>query len=925
MLFSLGLVAQEAIDPGQAYFNQGNFEKAVEYWDAALSNILPEENPKRYIDMSLRLAAAYQALGRMLEAYKLLSKAHNKLSLCKKGEQCLQIRAKILMRLSDFYVEMRHFNKDRGSCAMKDVVDTVISNKELGLTPKDMLDSASKYIDKALVCLSKVNTAERDFLLEAKILNRKGNILFLQSKLEVSSLNRKGKWSLFESGNSSNETTKLKCADDWKTCYRTALKNLPANNDKADMLRVKIELNLLQAIIDDSNVDDSNSIDDSDKEKSKAKLDKLNKLISNLPASHDKNFALISLAQLTKKLFYNEDEEVFYDAPFDKGVFDKERRLFVYTLLNNALKAAKEQQDRRSRIYALFELAKLYGLDKRYQDSFHLLREAIFYARNYPPLRNECQQQLWGYPNILYRLEWTLAKYLKKQQSTPKEHTEAIENAYENAANHIDDMEDRYTVLPEGFHTEKERLFFEYADILLKKAHQMQEKTYEQKAKKQKALKDAIKVIESSKVAEVKDYLQDSCLTKELEDQVEHLDDNLPDNVAIFYPLLFEDRIESLMVTKEYKIKQDVHEHIGFKKIKQIIEKFRRDASFNGNNGSRYKITVYDWFSRSLERLKSLKGIDTIVIVPHGKLYTIPFAVLSNDKATNKPYLIEKYALNITPSIRLTNIKKLSEKHSSRILVSGVSIVKDENLSRLCHAATEIMSVACAFQNQPKKIAALNASICLGNRTSDCNKNKKLEQISNSTYYDLSQCLKSEKGLNIGKCMPNTNVLLEQDFTIEQLKNVIRENDFSNIHISTHGKFQNDSKSAFLYTSDGKNITMPELRSVISKKGIKDLPYLDLLVLSACQTAIGKDSERSALGFASAAISAGTSSVLGTLWPVHEETTKDLITDFYTNLYSNSEQYTKAKALQKAIQKLIGEGKEPYYWAPFVMIGNGYK
>jgi len=118
---------------------------------------------------------------------------------------------------------------------------------------------------------------------------------------------------------------------------------------------------------------------------------------------------------------------------------------------------------------------------------------------------------------------------------------------------------------------------------------------------------------------------------------------------------------------------------------------------------------------------------------------------------------------------------------------------------------------------------------------------------------------------------------------------------------------------------------MPELRSVISKKGIKDLPYLDLLVLSACQTAIGKDSERSALGFASAAISAGTSSVLGTLWPVHEETTKDLITDFYTNLYSNSEQYTKAKALQKAIQKLIGEGKEPYYWAPFVMIGNGYK
>ena len=254
-------------------------------------------------------------------------------------------------------------------------------------------------------------------------------------------------------------------------------------------------------------------------------------------------------------------------------------------------------------------------------------------------------------------------------------------------------------------------------------------------------------------------------------------------------------------------------------------------------------------------------------------------------------------------------------------MVSGVSIVKEPNLARLCHAATEVMGVACAFQNESNQIAVLDKSICLTNRTLDCNNNEKISQMRNSTYSALSQCLENEKTLNIGNCTQNANVLLEQEFTIEQLKIIISNNDFSNIHISTHGKFQNDSKSTFLYTST-KKIMMSELRDVISKED-KELPYLDLLVLSACQTAVGKESEGSALGFASAAIGAGVSSVLGTLWPVHEETTKELMADFYSNLYSDDKQYTKAKALQTAIKQKIK--KSPYFWGPFVMIGSGYR
>jgi len=893
MLSSLGQVAQGAIDPGQAYFNQGNFEQAIGYWEGVLSKNLLEDNPKLYIDTSLRLAKAYQALGRMWEAYEVLN---DTLDLCE-GEESYRIRAEVFMQLSDFYVEMRNFNKNRGSCEMKDVVNTAIGNKELDIAPSAMLNSASDYLNKALA-----NLLEKDSLLKAKILNRHGNILILQEK-SVEGL----------------------------SLYEKALGILAGNDEQeAKLLRVKIKLNLLQTAIIDSNKNDSVlnveidalqvtiSSSNNDEEKFKINLNNLCKSIYALDSSHDKNFALIGLAQLTKKLFYGEKKEIF-----DKEAFDKKGKLFVHALLNNALEAAKKQQDQRSRIYALFELAKLYGLDKRYQDSISLLREAIFHTQDY--------QRSSENPDILYRLEWKLIEYLNLVNS--KNHQQVIEGIYKNAAKHMEDMEDTYTVLPKDFNKQKEKLFFEYADFLLKKAYRMLDVTDKQKDAKQKVLKDAIEVIEFSKVAEVKDYLQDSCLTKELEEQIEHLDDNLPSNVAIFYPLLFEDRIESLMITKENRIAQNIYEHTDIKAIEDTIKNFRTVASFDGNNGSRYKTDVYNWFRESIEKLN---GIDTIVIAPHGMLYNVPFAALCDncDNDETKPYLIEQYALNITSTIDLTNIKKLFKKHSGRMLASGVSIVKDENLPRLCYAATEVMNVTCAYHNQQTKI--LNDSNCLNERFKDCDNNFK--SIRHSTYSELNNCfLKQEKGLNIDNCMLNTNILLEQEFTIEKLQYLMLNNNFSNIHISTHGKFQSNSKKAFLYTSDGKNINMPELRKAISKKETKELPYLDLLVLSACQTATGEGSGRSAFGFASSAISAGVSTVVGTLWPVHEKATNDLMTYFYTNLYgNNSEQYTKAKALQNAVIKVLRDSErkneddednfsDPYYWAPIVMIGSGYK
>jgi CHAT domain-containing protein len=95
---------------------------------------------------------------------------------------------------------------------------------------------------------------------------------------------------------------------------------------------------------------------------------------------------------------------------------------------------------------------------------------------------------------------------------------------------------------------------------------------------------------------------------------------------------------------------------------------------------------------------------------------------------------------------------------------------------------------------------------------------------------------------------------------------------------------------------------------------------VELLVLSACETASGDD--RAALGLAGVALKAGARSAVASLWYVSDQAAGDLIIDFYRNLQSR--QLSKAQALQAAQRQLIANLRfsHPAYWAPFLLIGN---
>ena len=161
--------------------------------------------------------------------------------------------------------------------------------------------------------------------------------------------------------------------------------------------------------------------------------------------------------------------------------------------------------------------------------------------------------------------------------------------------------------------------------------------------------------------------------------------------------------------------------------------------------------------------------------------------------------------------------------------------------------------------------------------------------------------------------------LMNAKFTQPNVDKEFATDTYSIVHIASHGHFDSDAKKTFVLTYDGK-LSLDELERMIRPSQMRDQP-VELLTLSACQTAAGDD--RAALGLGGIAVKAGARSAFATLWCVNDEASSQLIGDFYSNLH-NIPGISKAKALQKAQIKLLSDPRygHPCYWAPYLIIGN---
>jgi len=183
--------------------------------------------------------------------------------------------------------------------------------------------------------------------------------------------------------------------------------------------------------------------------------------------------------------------------------------------------------------------------------------------------------------------------------------------------------------------------------------------------------------------------------------------------------------------------------------------------------------------------------------------------------------------------------------------------------------------------------------------------------------------------------------IIDQDFTVENLAKAHQKGSFDIIHLATHSWFYPGSpENSFIQFSDRK-LNLKQLADLEL-----EIPKVDLLVLSACKTALGnKDAE---FGFAGLAMQAGVKSALASLWSVDDAGTVVLMSEFYEQLKSTT---IKSQALRQAQMNMLHkkvslEGTEvkglevavnlpadimseevpdfthPFYWAGFTVIGN---
>ncbi len=332
-----------------------------------------------------------------------------------------------------------------------------------------------------------------------------------------------------------------------------------------------------------------------------------------------------------------------------------------------------------------------------------------------------------------------------------------------------------------------------------------------------------------------------------------------PDEIpgtVVVYPILLDDRVE-FIVSAEGTIESYLAP-VGPVKFVEEIRNFRRTL---GKRTTRQYLrpaaNLYDWMIRPFQAAVALEELEALVFVPGGALRTVPFGALY-DKETGE-YLIEKVPVAVTPGLTLTNPRPIDRNHV-QLLSAGLSE---------------------SVQGYPA-----------------------LESVSGEL-------------VSVNENFPG-DVLLNAEFVVDRFARSISEQPFGIVHIASHAEFSSEISESFLLAWDRK-LTMNQLSAIVGTTKFRERP-LELLTLSACQTAAGDD--RAALGLAGVALRAGARSALATLWSVNDQASAELVAEFY-RLLANPE-ISRARALQRAQIKILRmhHYRHPGYWAPYLLISS---
>ncbi|MBW4564985.1 MAG: CHAT domain-containing protein [Mojavia pulchra JT2-VF2] len=371
-------------------------------------------------------------------------------------------------------------------------------------------------------------------------------------------------------------------------------------------------------------------------------------------------------------------------------------------------------------------------------------------------------------------------------------------------------------------------------------------------------LKQARQVVESLQLAELNNFFRSPCLEPIVEIDKVVTQDK---KAAVIYSIILPDRLEVILTLPN----QQLHHYtsnVSQQTLETTVALLRQslpDVAATSQVKQQSQ-KIYDWLVQPAQAELSNSDITTLVFVLDGELRNIPMGVLYDSQ--HKKYLIEKYAIALAPSLQLLDPKPL-QKVPLNALTAGVG---------------EARSI------EGRKFSALK------------NVERELKQIQVE--------------------IPQNQELLNQKFIDSNLRKQLQTSPFSVVHFATHGEFSSDPERTFILTWD-KLLKVKQFDTLLRVSDRNRSKDIELLVLSACKTAQGD--KRAALGLAGIAVRAGARSTLASLWSVDDQITAQLMSEFYHELKAGT---NKATALQRAQLAVFTKEKSPYFWAPYILVGN---
>lgn len=335
--------------------------------------------------------------------------------------------------------------------------------------------------------------------------------------------------------------------------------------------------------------------------------------------------------------------------------------------------------------------------------------------------------------------------------------------------------------------------------------------------------------------------------------------DELDPDAAVIYPIILPDRLAVILSLPKQPL-QVFNTPLEPEQLQTAIADLRYSLVIRSRRDFfAPSQKIYNWLLRPLEKdFLAQKNLKTLVFVLDGPLKNIPMATLHD----GKQYLIEKYRVSLTPGLKLLSPQKDSP-NLTQTLFAGIS----ENSEKLGFTPlTYVKQELKAIQSQ----------------------------------------------------MP-ISILLNEAFTPDALEKSLTYQSFPIVHLATHGRFSSQLQDTFIATWN-ELLDINQLANLLKSSNPTGDRGVDLLVLSACETAAGD--ERAALGLAGMAVRSGARSTIATLWSVNDQATSKLMGELYQQLAS--QKVTKAEALRQAQLALLEDKwyQHPFYWAPYILVGD---